>query len=164
MSTISAILEPKDPADRKDYDINWATLLAAEGETTIATSTWSASEPAGLVVESLAPYAPYISGTRAIVWVSGGTAGTRYEAYVSALTAWIGLQILNENAVERIRAAAVRTFTGALELPRRDERRRKLERASHRRKPGRDDGERESSSGPTMRGRPPSGRAGMGGA
>ncbi len=32
--------------------------------------------------------------------VNGNTG--RYEAYVSALTAWIGLQILNENAVRRI--------------------------------------------------------------
>lgn len=87
MSQTSAILESKDPSDKKDYAIDWATLLAGEGETSLTTSTWSVSDPSGLTVEALAPYAPYISGTRTIVWVSGGTAGTVYALTNTVVTA-----------------------------------------------------------------------------
>jgi hypothetical protein len=70
------ILESKDPSDVKDYSIEWGTLLAEESETAIATSTWSTSDPTGLTVAALP--APSISGTKTIVWVSAGTAGTTY--------------------------------------------------------------------------------------
>lgn len=76
MSTANPILEAKDPSDVKDYAIEWEELLTAESETTIASSTWSASDPAGLTV--VAAPAPSIVGTQTIVWVSGGTAGVRY--------------------------------------------------------------------------------------
>ena len=77
----SAILENKDPSDIKDYGIEWADVLAGESETAIATSTWCVSDPTGLTVLSASPHAPYIaaSGTQAVVWVSGGVAGTRYS-------------------------------------------------------------------------------------
>ena len=77
----SATLESKDPSDSKDYAIEWADVLVGESETAIATSTWSVSDPTGLTVLSASPHAPYIaaSGTKAVVWVSGGTAGTRYS-------------------------------------------------------------------------------------
>lgn len=76
----TTILEAKDPSDLKDYGIEWAAVLTGESETAIATSTWSVSDPVGLTVLAAAPHAPYISssGTLAVVWVSGGTAGTKY--------------------------------------------------------------------------------------
>ena len=82
-------LEPKDPTDIKDYAIEWVDTLGGESETAISTSTWSASDPAGLTVLSLAPYAPYISadGTMTVVWVSGGTAGERYTLTNTIVTA-----------------------------------------------------------------------------
>jgi len=92
MSEIAATLEAKDPSDKKDYAINWADVLTAEGETTIASSTWGDGSPAdsvpsGLTIENTSPYVPYISGTRCIVWVSGGTAGTRYSLTNTIVTA-----------------------------------------------------------------------------
>ena len=73
---MSEILETKDPSDSKDYAIEWASLLTAETETAIATSTWSVSTPTGLTIATTPP--PSIVGTKTIVWVSGGSAGTMY--------------------------------------------------------------------------------------
>lgn len=73
---MSDYLEPKDPIEIKDYGMNWATVLAAENETTIATSTWAVS-PSGLTL--LSSPAPAISGSITSVWVSGGTVGTVYK-------------------------------------------------------------------------------------
>jgi len=83
--TQDQIKAPKDPSDIKDYAIEWEDLLAAEGETAIASSTWSASSPAGLTV--LGSPASAVVGTMAIVWVSGGTAGTKYELTNTIVTA-----------------------------------------------------------------------------
>lgn len=83
----SSILPGKDPSDIKDYGINWVDVLAAEGETDIATSTWSESDPVGLTVQAAAPYLPSVDGTTCIVWVSGGTAGTTYSLINTIITA-----------------------------------------------------------------------------
>ena len=66
-------LETKDPSDVKDYGFNWATLLRAEGETGLASSVWSASDPVGLTIDS-----DTVVGLVTSVVVSGGTAGTTY--------------------------------------------------------------------------------------
>lgn len=84
MSTTNPILEAKDPSDVKDYAIELGTLLTAESETTIASSTWSVSDPAGLTVAT-SP-APSIVGTKTLVWVSGGTAGVRYSLTNTIIT------------------------------------------------------------------------------
>jgi hypothetical protein len=77
---MTTILEAKDPSDLKDYAIEWSAVLTGESETAITTSTWSVSDPTGLTVLSASPHAPYIaSNTKAVVWVSGGVAGTRYS-------------------------------------------------------------------------------------
>lgn len=68
------LLETKDPSDAKDYGIEWASVLAAEHETGIATSTWGASDPAGLDIDD----DEIVGNTKAVVWVSGGVAGTTY--------------------------------------------------------------------------------------
>lgn len=73
---MSTHLELKDPADVKDYAIEWAQVLAADHEVAISTSTWAAASPVGLTILS-AP-APAIIGTRAVLWVSGGAAETNY--------------------------------------------------------------------------------------
>lgn len=76
---MSAVIERiKDPGERLNFGIDYADEMAADGETSLASSTWSVSTPTGLTVESLAPYAPYISTTFAMVWVSGGTDGVNY--------------------------------------------------------------------------------------
>jgi len=85
----SAILASKDPSDVKDYAIEWADLLAAESETAITTSTWSVSDPTGLTVLAAPPYLPQLVGTRTIVWVSGGTAGTTYALTNTIVTAGV---------------------------------------------------------------------------
>lgn len=85
MTTHTALLEPKDPSDVKDYAIEWADVLTGEGETALATATWSTSSPTGLTVAS-SP-APSIVGTQAVVWVSGGTAGVRYTLTCTVVTA-----------------------------------------------------------------------------
>jgi hypothetical protein len=91
MST-SNILEPKDPSDVKDYRIDWALLLAAEGETGIASSTWASSEPDGLDFAdgsppTGSPPTGYIDGMKTVVWVTGGTAGVNYELTNTIVTA-----------------------------------------------------------------------------
>ena len=67
------ILDPHDPTAINDYAVEWATLLAGETETALASSAWSASTPAGLTISSTT-----LSGTKAVVWVTGGTPGRTY--------------------------------------------------------------------------------------
>ncbi len=76
------ILAALDPQEFKDYDIEWATLLTGESETAISSSTWSASVPSGLTVNSST-----LTGTRATVWVSGGMPGTTYGLTNRIITA-----------------------------------------------------------------------------
>jgi len=83
-----ATLDPKDPQETKDYGIDWSDLLAGETETTIATSTWGASVPSGLTVLTLAPHQQRIDdGTKTVVWVKDGTAGTTYRLKNTIVTA-----------------------------------------------------------------------------
>lgn len=91
MST-SNILEPKDPSDVKDYRINWALLLAAEGETGIASSTWATPVPSDLLLvdgspPTGSPPTGYVEGMVTIIWVAGGTAGIYYELTNTIVTA-----------------------------------------------------------------------------
>lgn len=67
------VLETKDPSDVKDYAIDWGAVLTAEGEVGIATSAWATSDPVGLDIDD-----DDVIGTKAVVWVSGGVAGTTY--------------------------------------------------------------------------------------
>lgn len=67
----------KDPGARLDYGFDWTLWL---GTDTIATSAWEV--PAGLVQESDSH-----STTGAVVWISGGTAGTEYLIRNSITTA-----------------------------------------------------------------------------
>jgi len=87
----SRILDPKDPSDVKDYGIDWVNVLTAEGETTIASSIWSPSVPAGLYPEDGSPQGSppsgYIDGTKTVIWLAGGTAGTNYELTNTIITA-----------------------------------------------------------------------------
>jgi hypothetical protein len=81
---MSSTLETKDPADVKDYAIEWAEVLTAETDT-LSTSAWSTSEPTGLTVATAPP--PAISGTKTIVWVSGGIPNTKYVLTNTVTTA-----------------------------------------------------------------------------
>lgn len=81
----SPILASKDPSDIVDYAIEWGTLLAAEGEDGIATSTWSASSPTGLTVGEVVA-SSIDDDTKTIVWVSGGTAGVVYTVTNTIVT------------------------------------------------------------------------------
>jgi hypothetical protein len=77
------ILEPKDPSDVKEYQIDWSLVLAAEGETGIASSLWSQSVPDGLYPAEGSPQGSppngSIDGMKTVLWVTGGTAGINYE-------------------------------------------------------------------------------------
>ncbi len=59
----------KDPNAILDYAVDWAEYLA--GVDTILTSVWIV--PAGVTQASATN-----TSTRAVVWLSGGTAGTSY--------------------------------------------------------------------------------------
>ena len=89
---ITNILEPKDPTDVKEYRIKWGQVLAAEGESAIASSTWAASDPDGLDYADGSPAtgsppSGYIEGTDTYIFVSGGTAGVNYELTNTIVTA-----------------------------------------------------------------------------
>jgi hypothetical protein len=69
---MSQILEDKDPSDRKDYSIEWATLLAGQSDTAISVSSWVV-HPSGLTIHSMTT-----SDLKAIIWITGGVAGQDY--------------------------------------------------------------------------------------
>lgn len=68
----------KDPDSVLDYSVDWSNWLPT-GDT-IATSTWTI--PAGLTKDSQSA-----TTTVAVVWLSGGTAGTDYEIINRIVTA-----------------------------------------------------------------------------
>lgn len=62
----------KDPSAKKDYEVDWAQRLASAE--TIADVVWTV--PAGITQhEGLNTE----TATTATIWLSGGTAGERYE-------------------------------------------------------------------------------------
>jgi hypothetical protein len=64
----------KDPDEVLDYGHKWLNRLTVEGVVdTISTSIWIL--PFGIVQ---GPIAPSISGTNTILWLQGGTLGTKY--------------------------------------------------------------------------------------
>ena len=69
----------KQPAEVKDYDIDYSEWLTA-GDNVQAASVEVA--PIGLTVEST-----FINDPRVKIWVSGGTTGTTYKLTVTATTA-----------------------------------------------------------------------------
>lgn len=73
------IFKPKDPQAVVDYRIDWSEWLDGD---TISTSTWSASSPVGLAVNS-----DTNTATTATVWVSGGTDGASYKLKNTIVTA-----------------------------------------------------------------------------
>jgi hypothetical protein len=78
---MSRELEPKDPSETLDYAIEWSAVLAADGGLSVSTSTWSASDPAGLTLAT-----PTITGTKTIIWASGGVANTDYKVSNTMVT------------------------------------------------------------------------------
>lgn len=75
MSPIAAY--SKDPADRRDYSLDWAALGLLPAGDSISASTWTAD--AGITVESAGQFAPTFTTTKTTVWLSGGTDGTSYN-------------------------------------------------------------------------------------
>ena len=72
----------KTPGETLDYAINWAQWLALTPDDTtdtIDTSTWAV--PDGLTQESNAK-----TDTKTAIWLSGGTAGERYEVVNTVVT------------------------------------------------------------------------------
>lgn len=63
--------DPKDPDEVVDYQVDWSARLD-EGDA-IASSTWSVSVGAGLVIASNT-----FSDTTTTVWLSAGDAGVNY--------------------------------------------------------------------------------------
>lgn len=72
----------KDPADVKDYAVDWSQALLVEGVAgdTISTATWTV--PVGLTKG-----AESSTTTRTTVWLSGGTASTSYRVACRVVTA-----------------------------------------------------------------------------
>lgn len=75
--------------EEKDYGINWADVLGDESVASIASSTWSVSDPAGLTV--MASPAPSIVGLLTVVWLKADPAsavrGTNYTLTNTIVTA-----------------------------------------------------------------------------
>jgi hypothetical protein len=67
----------KDPDAVLDYTIDWSDWLGAD---TISTSAWTV--PTGITEDSDSN-----TTTTTTVWLSGGTAGTRYSVVNSIVTA-----------------------------------------------------------------------------
>lgn len=62
---------PKDPNDVLDYAIDWNDVLDLDADA-IASAVWTF--PSGVTMDSQAEATGVTT-----VWISGGTAGTRYE-------------------------------------------------------------------------------------
>lgn len=69
----------KDPADIRNYAIDWSPWLTSQGSDTISTSTWSGG---GLTIAASSNTA-----TTATAKVSGGTAGRSYTVSNTIVTA-----------------------------------------------------------------------------
>jgi len=67
----------KDPTEVLDYTIDWETLLDGD---TIATSEWAVDT--GITQDSESE-----TTTKAIIWLSGGTAGKQYTCTNTIVTA-----------------------------------------------------------------------------
>ena len=67
----------KDPDDVLDYEVDWSAWLVAD---TISTSTWTL--PAGITKNS-----DTNDTTTTTIWLSGGTAGTKYTLVNRIVTA-----------------------------------------------------------------------------
>jgi hypothetical protein len=65
-------LAPKDPGDIKDYGIDYTLILAEEGDTTIVTSVWGTSNPAGLEILADPPPTSIVNGIKSVLWVEHG--------------------------------------------------------------------------------------------
>lgn len=73
MPTATLTWPDKDPDEVLDYAIEWSDWLAETPTDSLLSSTWGASSPVGLTTST-----PSISGTKTILWLSAGTAGTTY--------------------------------------------------------------------------------------
>ena len=80
MSELVATFQ-KDPSEKLDYVLNWATALAGD---TISGSNSTWVTPAGLTQE-LSP-APSNTTTTTTVWLSGGTSPTDYHVENTIVT------------------------------------------------------------------------------
>jgi hypothetical protein len=67
----------KDPDDTADFGIDWHKIGVLDEADAIASSSWDASEPSGLTIESSPPPTLHDDSITA-VWLSGGTPGTKY--------------------------------------------------------------------------------------
>lgn len=80
----------KDPSANLPYAINWADWLTNEDDT-LATADWTV--PAGLVkgdeeiAAGVTKDGDTVPNAKAIVWLSGGTAGTTYRVSCRLTTA-----------------------------------------------------------------------------
>lgn len=85
----------KDPDDVLDYSIDFSAILEADVDT-IASVVWTF--PAGLTKDSQGEDAGV-----AVVWISGGTAGTRYEIGCRLTT--VGGRVYDRTAELSVREA-----------------------------------------------------------
>ena len=81
----------KDPSDVLDYVVDYVHWLAADSDT-ISTSTWSVET--GITIDSETETA-----TAATVWLSGGTAETRYLVTNTIVTAGGRTKIVSLNII-----------------------------------------------------------------
>lgn len=69
----------KDPDAVLDFSVDWTSWLNTSPEDTISTSTWVAED--GITIDSEGE-----TTKKATVWLSGGTAGQKYDLTNSIVT------------------------------------------------------------------------------
>ncbi len=73
---------PKDPSDVLDYEIDASQALLGNDGDTVASLSVSVQPP-----DELLPGQSFVDGQTAIVWFSGGVAGTTYVVQATLMTA-----------------------------------------------------------------------------
>ena len=86
-------LDPKDPNDVVDYTINWTRYLSRVVDTIIA-SEW-------IVPDGINKETDTSNDTSATVWLSGGTAGSRYKLTNRIVT--VGGRTLDKSITIKVR-------------------------------------------------------------
>jgi hypothetical protein len=74
----------KDPQAVLDYDLDWAEWLTSYPGDTLSSATWSTPSP--VTSPPLIASSPYLAGSKSVVWLSGGLAGSTYTTTCTIYT------------------------------------------------------------------------------
>lgn len=77
----------KDPDEVVDYAIDWSRRI--DGQDYIVDSQWVAETPAVQGSPAMGPYADSFGGKTTVVWLEGGSLGTR-ASFTNTVTTFAG--------------------------------------------------------------------------